>query len=87
MQKGLEQQKLAVQSGYWPLYRYNPQNKPALMLESKDPTIPLQDFLYSENRFRVLTQNDEERAERLLKQAQQDLQDRLALYHRLAASE
>ena len=46
MSKGLEQQKLAVQSGYWPLYRYNPalpsQGKNPLILDSKDPTVPLE---------------------------------------------
>ena len=45
MSKGLEQQKLAVQSGYWPLYRYNPpgeEGKNPLILDSKDPTIPLE---------------------------------------------
>ncbi len=53
MRRGLEQQKLAVQSGYWPLYRYNPmwaaQGKNPLVLDSKAPTIPLEQYAYNEN--------------------------------------
>lgn len=87
--KGLEQQKLAVQSGYWPLYRYNPalvaEGKNPLTLESKDPSIPLEQYVYNETRFRSLTQTDEQRAEMLLKQAQQDVKSRWEYYKQLAA--
>jgi pyruvate-ferredoxin/flavodoxin oxidoreductase len=89
MEKGLEQQKLAVQSGYWPLYRYNPslvaEGKNPLILESKEPSIPLQQFVYNETRFRVLTQTDEQRAEMLLKLAQADVNSRWELYRQMAA--
>jgi len=70
MRKGLEQQKLAVQTGYWPLYRYNPklaaEGKNPLIIDSKDPSLPLEKFVYNETRYRMLMQSDPERAEMLL---------------------
>ena len=58
MRKGLEQQKLAVQSGIWPLYRYNPalvdEGKNPLTIDSKDPTIPVEEYAYNETRYRML---------------------------------
>jgi pyruvate-ferredoxin/flavodoxin oxidoreductase len=89
MRKGLEQQKLAVQSGYWPLYRYNPklveEGKNPLIIDSKDPSIPLEQYAYNETRYKMLTQSDEERAEMLLKQAQQDVKSRWEFYKQMAA--
>jgi pyruvate-ferredoxin/flavodoxin oxidoreductase len=89
MRKGLEQQKLAVQSGYWPLYRYNPalvaEGKNPLILESKEPSIPLEQYAYNETRYRQLAQSDEQRAEMLLKLAQEDIRARWELYRQLAA--
>ncbi len=89
MEKGLEQQKLAVQSGYWPLYRYNPslvaEGKNPLILESKEPSIPIQQYMYNETRFRMLTQSDEARAEMLLKLAQADVKSRWDLYRQMAS--
>jgi pyruvate-ferredoxin/flavodoxin oxidoreductase len=88
MQKGLEQQKLAVQSGYWLLYRYNPElhavGKNALTIDSKEPTIPLEQFEYNETRFRMLAQSNEERAESLLQLAKQDVRERWHEYQELA---
>jgi len=89
MRKGLEQQKLAVQSGFWPLYRYNPglvdEGKNPLTIDSKDPSIPLEQYAYNETRYRMLVQSDEQRAEMLLKQAQQDVKSRWELYKQMAA--
>jgi pyruvate-ferredoxin/flavodoxin oxidoreductase len=89
MRKGLEQQKLAVQSGFWPLYRYNPklvdEGKNPLVIDSKDPSIPLSQYVYNETRYRMLVQSDEQRAEMLLKLAQQDVKSRWDLYKQLAA--
>ncbi len=89
MRKGLEQQKLAVQAGMWPLYRYNPklveEGKNPLVIDSKDPSIPVEQYAYNETRYKMLTQSDEERAEMLLKQAQQDVKSRWELYKQLAA--
>jgi pyruvate-ferredoxin/flavodoxin oxidoreductase len=85
----LEQQKLAVQAGFWPLYRYNPklveEGKNPLVIDSKDPSIPLQQYAYNETRYSMLVQTDEQRAEMLLKQAQQDVKSRWELYKQMAA--
>jgi pyruvate-ferredoxin/flavodoxin oxidoreductase len=89
MRKGLDQQKLAVQSGFWPLYRYNPslieQGKNPLSIDSRDPSIPLDQYVYNETRYRVLLQTDEQRAEMLLKQAQEDVKARWNYYKQMAA--
>lgn len=89
MKEGLNQQKLLVQSGMWPLYRYNPDNvkkgKNPLKLDSKKPKIPVSDYAYNEARFRVLTQTDESRAETLMKAAQEDTEARWRLYEQMAA--
>jgi pyruvate-ferredoxin/flavodoxin oxidoreductase len=89
MAKGLEQQKLAVQSGLWPLYRYDPrlaaENKNPLLVDNKEPTIPVEQYMYNETRFRMLTQSDEERAETLLKLSAKDAKSRWSFYSQLAA--
>jgi pyruvate-ferredoxin/flavodoxin oxidoreductase len=89
MRKGLDQQKLAVQSGHWPLFRYNPEliaeGKNPLIIESKDPSIPFEQYAYNETRYRMLAQSDEERAEELLKMAQKDVNSRWRMYKQLAA--
>lgn len=89
MAKGLEQQKLAVQAGVWPLYRYDPrlveQGKNPLQLDSKEPSIPVEQYMYNETRFRMLVQSNEERAEQLLKLAQEDARRRWNLYAQMAA--
>jgi len=89
MSKGLEQQRLAVQSGFWPMYRYNPalaaEGKNPLTIDSKEPSIPLEQYVYNETRYRMLLQTDEQRAEMLLKQAQQDVKSRWNYYRQMAA--
>ncbi|MBN2146576.1 MAG: pyruvate:ferredoxin (flavodoxin) oxidoreductase [Anaerolineales bacterium] len=89
MRKGLEQQKLAVQSGFWPLYRYNPnliaEGKNPLTIDSKEPSIPLDQYIYNETRYRMLVQSDEARAEELLKLAQKDVNSRWQYYKQMAA--
>jgi pyruvate-ferredoxin/flavodoxin oxidoreductase len=86
--KGLEQQKLAVQSGAWPLYRYNPDRleagKNPLVIDSKEPSIPLSKYAYNETRYRMLLQSNEQRAEELMQQAQQDVRRRWTQYKQLA---
>jgi len=88
MRKGLDQQRLAVQSGYWPLYRYNPmlieEGKNPLIIDSKAPSIPLQQFAYNETRYRMLAQSDPARAEKLMQEAQQDVQANWQRYHDMA---
>jgi len=87
---GLEQQKLAVQSGYWPLIRYNPnlakEGKNPFQLDSKAPSIPLKDYVYNENRYKMLTRTIPEVAKKLLKEAQEGVLERWKLYERLAAT-
>ncbi|MPM59778.1 Pyruvate-flavodoxin oxidoreductase [bioreactor metagenome] len=89
MKNGLEQQKLAAQSGVWPLYRYNPdlmdQGKNPLVLDSKDPTLSVKDYAYKENRYRMLLQSDESRAEVLMTEAEANAKTRWELYKQMAA--
>jgi pyruvate-ferredoxin/flavodoxin oxidoreductase len=86
---GLSQQKLAVQSGFWPLYRFNPtladQGKNPLIIDSKPPTISFEDYAYNETRYRMLLQSDEERAESLMQLAESDVKKRWQLYQQMAA--
>jgi pyruvate-ferredoxin/flavodoxin oxidoreductase len=88
MAKGMHQQKLAVDSGYWPLYRYHPaladENKNPFQLDSHDPKIALQDYIYTEGRYRMLQQSDPEVARFLLSQAQKHVQSRWLQYKQLA---
>ena len=67
---GLDQQKAAVQSGYWPLYRYNPdlvkQGKNPLQLDSKAPSLPLEKYIYNETRYTMLVRSNPEAAKELL---------------------
>jgi pyruvate-ferredoxin/flavodoxin oxidoreductase len=89
MAKGLDQQRLAVQSGHWPLFRYNPDlaltGQNPLQIDSKDPSVPLEQYIYNETRYRMLAQSDEERAEMLLKGAQADIKSRWQYYQQMAA--
>ncbi|HEU0027268.1 MAG TPA: pyruvate:ferredoxin (flavodoxin) oxidoreductase [Ktedonobacterales bacterium] len=89
MRQGLEQQKLAAQTGYWPLYRFNPdaveQGKNPLTLDSHEPSVPLRQFLYNETRYRMLAQSDPARADELLREAQHDVRARWTQYAELAA--
>ena len=90
MAKGMHQQKLAVDSGHWPLYRYNPrlveENKNPFQLDSSDPKIALQDYIYTEGRYRMLQQSDPAVAKFLLGEAQKAVARRWAQYKQLAGS-
>jgi len=89
MGKGTDNQKAAVQSGHWPLFRFNPdrikEGKNPLMLDSKPPSIPLEDYIYQETRFRMLAKSKPERAAQLLAQAQELTDARWRFYEQLAA--
>jgi pyruvate-ferredoxin/flavodoxin oxidoreductase len=89
MARSLEQTKLAVQSGHWPMYRYDPrlaeQGQNPLVIESKEPTIPFAQYAYNETRYKMLTQMDEVRAESLMKEAEHDAKSRWTLYQQMAA--
>jgi pyruvate-ferredoxin/flavodoxin oxidoreductase len=89
MTKGLEQQKLAVDSGHWPLYRYDPrlklEGKNPFQLNSKPPKIRLQDYIYNEARYRMLTQSNPEAAAHLLSEAQKAVEERWRRYEQMAS--
>jgi pyruvate-ferredoxin/flavodoxin oxidoreductase len=89
MQKGLQQQKAMVDSGRWLLYRYDPrrteQGENPLILDSRSPKIPIEQAMYSENRFKMLTRSNPDEAKRLAKLAQSDADTRWQLYQALAA--
>ncbi len=81
---GAEQQQRAVDSGYWPLVRFDPrrieQGKPPLILDSKGPKIPLEEYVRHERRYMMLLDTHPDRAEELLALAQQDVQRRWQMY-------
>jgi pyruvate-ferredoxin/flavodoxin oxidoreductase len=88
MVHGLDQQKAAVQSGYWPLFRYDPRvaaaGKNPFQLDSRAPTIPLEQYIYNEGRYTMLRQSDPEMAAFLLQEAKEDVEKRWKLCERLA---
>jgi len=88
MKMGLVQQKLAVNSGAWVLYRYDPrlmvEGKNPLQLDSKAPSVSVSDYAYNENRYRMLLRQDEARAEELMKKAETDAARRWSLYSQMA---
>jgi len=88
MKRALDQQSLAVQSGYWPLYRYNParakEGLNPMQLDSKKATIPLSEYRKNENRFTILNRFEPEAAERLLKEAQADVDRHWKLLEEIA---
>ena len=89
MINGLEQQKNAVKSGHWPLFRYNPmralEGKNPLQLDSKAPSIPITEYMKGETRFTRLKASDAEAYKALGELAQQDVAARWRLYEHMAA--
>jgi pyruvate-ferredoxin/flavodoxin oxidoreductase len=86
---GLAQQKAAVQSGYWPLMRYDPRlqrgGSNPFQLDSAPPSIPFKQYAYQEARYTMLVRSDPEAARELLAMAQQDVDDRWRVYANRAA--
>lgn len=86
--QGMEQQKLAVSTGSWPLYRFDPQRAESganpLKLDSRPPKHPLYTYTDNEARFRMLKMKDPERAKELGRRAQEFVDERFALHERLA---
>ena len=91
LKDGLKQQHLATASGYWPLIRYNPALRAAgqkpFVLDSPRPTIPLREYAYNENRYKVLTKTNPEEAERLMQMAQEAVNRRWQTYEHLSMQE
>jgi pyruvate-ferredoxin/flavodoxin oxidoreductase len=85
---GLDQQKAAVDTGYWPLCRYDPDRETEglnpFQLDSRPPKKPLEEYIYREGRYRMLTQSHPDRAARLLELAQADVETQWETYLQLA---
>jgi pyruvate-ferredoxin/flavodoxin oxidoreductase len=86
---GLDQQKAAVLSGYWPLFRYDPrrqvEGKNPLQIDSKPPTLPLEKYIYNESRYTMLTQMHPDEAKTLLDEAREDVRRRWQIYQHWAS--
>lgn len=91
MRTAMSDQKQAVLSGYWPLFRYNPEllkeGRNPLILDSAAPSITFEKYAGMQNRFRVLLQNQPEEAQKLFELAQQDIVKRWNLYNRMASKD
>jgi len=91
LRNGLKQQKAAVASGYWPLMRYNPElkkeGKNPFLLDSKAPSIQLEEYIYAENRYRILTYSKPEIAKEYYKRAQAEVMNRWKIYEKWAKDE
>ena len=85
------QQDLAVKSGHWPLFRFDPariaQGKNPLHLDSAEPSIPYREFVQSETRFNMLWHTHPQDAEKFLEQAQQEVTHRYRYYKQLSELE
>ena len=85
---GLRHQKNAVETGSWPLYRYNPENisegKAPLMLDSKAPSKPLAEYMANETRFQIVNKQNPERYETLVNRAQENVKDKRSLLEHMA---
>jgi len=91
MSNGLKEQKLAIGSGAWTIYRYNPglvkEGKNPLKLDSHEPTIDIAEYMYNEIRFRALKQSFPEKAESYLEQARIDAKSRYKMYKQMSEME
>jgi pyruvate-ferredoxin/flavodoxin oxidoreductase len=88
MSNNLRQQDMAVNSGHWPLFRYDPRKialgENPLHMDCKPPSVPYRDYLASETRFSVLNRTHPDDAERFLKLAQKHVESKFSLYEQLA---
>jgi pyruvate-ferredoxin/flavodoxin oxidoreductase len=88
MTLGMNQQKAAVTSGMWPLYRYNPQltdeGKNAFQLDSREPSTAVEEYIYAENRYRALKRSNPERAAMLLENIKKGVEKQYKEYKYLA---
>ncbi len=91
MSKMMQHQKAAADSGYWPLYRYDPRREASgdhgLLLDSRKPTIPFKEFAMTEARFSMLARANPSSADELMRLAQQDIDDRWHLYEQMVEVE
>jgi pyruvate-ferredoxin/flavodoxin oxidoreductase len=86
--QGLEQQKLAVETGYWPLYRFDPRRlaagEPALKLDYAAPKVPLEKLWAAERRFQLLASQDPAEGKAILEAAQAEVLSKFALLERMS---
>lgn len=91
MAKGLDQQKKAVQSGHWMMYRHDPRRlesgKNPLIIDSKKPSIPIEDYIYQENRYKMLKKLMPEQASVLLDEANIKATERYNQYKQISQNE
>jgi pyruvate-ferredoxin/flavodoxin oxidoreductase len=89
METGMKNQKAAVDSGHWHLFRFNPdlalEGKNPFKLESKGLKIPFRDYAYMETRYKMLTKTHPELAEKLMLEAQKDVEDKVKMYELMAS--
>ena len=88
LEKGLDQQKLAVESGYWPLFRYDPRrhgtSEAPFKLDSAAPKIPLSKYIANEMRFRVLEKTNPKQAAEMQASAQEFINNQYRFYEKMA---
>src|SRR5690606_7957316 len=88
MARTQEAEKLAVESGYWPIYRFNPelkkQGKNPFILDCREPKVDVRDFLYREVRYSSLKQAFPEEAEKLHEELAKEVKERFATLKKLA---
>jgi pyruvate-ferredoxin/flavodoxin oxidoreductase len=88
MAKGMTNQKAAVESGHWPLYRYNPmlatEGKNPFRLDSKAPKMRFEEYAYMETRYKMLTKINPEEAKLLMAEAEEDVKKRWKIYEEMA---
>ena len=86
----MDQQKAAVLSGYWPLFRYNPdlrrEGGNPMQLDSKPPSLDFKKYAYNETRYTMLAHSHPEAAARLLEEARNDVLTRWRVYEQLATA-
>jgi pyruvate-ferredoxin/flavodoxin oxidoreductase len=91
MAKGMDQQRMAVESGYWPLYRYDPRHAHAgehpFHLDSRAPKLPVSEFMAREARFAMLGRAQPAMAAELAELAQHDVDERRHVYEQMAEIE
>jgi pyruvate-ferredoxin/flavodoxin oxidoreductase len=88
MAQGVSQQKLAVESGVWPLYRFDPRRlvkgEPPLNLDYGPPKARVADYMRNEARFRVIERSDPDRFKHFLRESQAQAERRYSLYQQLS---
>jgi pyruvate-ferredoxin/flavodoxin oxidoreductase len=90
LSSALDQQKMAVATGYWPLFRYDPRKLGSetgpLTMDSSEPNKPLWDFMQKETRFRVVEHHDHEAFKRTIDEAEAAIRRRYAMLKRIAGA-